>query len=72
MVRLKYVGRNIDDELLIAMTLRGLPDSSESFSTYISQKDQSEITFSKFKTALRSYEENEKCRASHCEIMIIM
>jgi hypothetical protein len=64
---LKNAGETISDSLLMAMVLKGLPDSFKAFSTVITQKDSDEMNFLKFKSALRSYEESEKARVSHCE-----
>lgn len=57
---LKTSGEVISDSLLTAMVLKGLPAEFKPFSTVITQKDKS-LTFSKFKVALRSFEETEKC-----------
>ena len=62
---LKNVGENVSDGLLIAMLIRGLPDSFKAFITVITQKD--DVSFEHFKSALRSYEENEKARLQQCE-----
>ena len=58
---LKTCGENISDALLIAMVLRGLPDV---YGTFIAVVTQSETvdTFTKFKIALRNFEETEKAR----------
>lgn len=59
---LKGAGESISDSLLVAMVLKGLPEEFKAFSTVITQKKE-EVKFSDFKCALRSYEENEKCRS---------
>ena len=59
---LKNAQQNIDDALLIAMLLKGLPTSYNSFATVITQRDGA-IDFVKFKSALRSFEEAEKSRS---------
>ena len=56
---LKSVKENISDSLLIAMVLKGLPNSFKPFSTVVTQKDNP-MTFSEFKVALRNYEDTEK------------
>ena len=63
--RLKEAGEKVSDALLIAMILKGLPESFKSFSTVIIQSDVDTMSFKKFKTALRNYEENEKARSEH-------
>ena len=62
---LKNVGENVSDGLLIAMLIRGLPDLFKAFITVITQED--DVSFEHFKSALRSYEENEKARLQQCE-----
>ena len=56
---LKTAGEIIADTLLVAMVLKGLSSEYRAFCTVITQKD-TDISFSKFKVALKSYEETEK------------
>ena len=63
--RLKQAKENISDMLLIAMVLKGLPSSFKSFCTLIDNIADDSMTFSQFKTKLRSYEENEAAREVH-------
>ena len=63
--RLKSAKESVSDSLLIAMILKGLPESFKAFSTVITQNNES--NFQNFKISLRSNEENEKARLSHCE-----
>lgn len=57
---LKTAGETISDSLLIAMILKGLPQTRfKSFSTVVTQRDK-EMSFGEFKVALRSFEETEK------------
>ena len=57
---LKTAGETISDSLLIAMILKGLPQTRfKPFSTVVTQKDKA-LSFSEFKVALRSFEETEK------------
>ena len=64
--RLKQAGETVSESLLIAMVLKGLPDTYKTFSTVIAQADSSTLDFEKFKISLRNYEENENCRMAHC------
>ncbi|XP_046856234.1 uncharacterized protein LOC124449349 [Xenia sp. Carnegie-2017] len=57
---LKSAEEIISDGLLIAMVLKGLPRTYKTFSTVVIQREK-QMTFMEFKTALRNYEENEKC-----------
>ena len=50
----------ISDGLLVAMALKGLPRTYKTFSTVVIHREKPMI-FAEFKTALRNYEENEKC-----------
>lgn len=49
----------ISDGLIIAMILKGLPDSYKPFAIHTTQSSE-ELTFTQFKSKLRSYEETEK------------
>ena len=49
----------ISDGLIIAMILKGLPESYKPFVVHTTQSSQ-ELTFTEFKSKLRSYEETEK------------
>ena len=61
--RLKQAGEQISEKLLIAMIIKGLPESFRPFTTIINSVD--DIKFSKFKSQLRDFEENEAARTSH-------
>ena len=56
---LRSSGEVISDGLLIAMVLKGLPENYKTFSTVVCQKDK-QMSFSEFKTSLKSFEETEK------------
>ena len=56
---LKNAKETLSDGLIIAMILKGLPDSCKPFSIHVTQSAR-EITFAKFKSMLRSFEETEK------------
>ncbi|MCG8032725.1 MAG: hypothetical protein JAZ03_11190, partial [Candidatus Thiodiazotropha taylori] len=60
---LKNCGENITDSLLIAMVLKGLPDSFKPFVVVVTQS-QGKQTFSEFKAALRSFEDTENARTA--------
>ncbi|KAL2086590.1 hypothetical protein ACEWY4_017649 [Coilia grayii] len=49
----------ISDGLIIAMIVKGLPESYKPFAIHITQSSE-EVTFIQFKSKLRSYEETEK------------
>ena len=57
--RLKQAGEEVSDGLLIAMILKGLPESFKAFRAIVLQMDESKMNFQKFKSHLRSYEECE-------------
>ena len=59
MTALRNAGENLSDSLMVAMTLKGLPDSYKPFTVNVTQS-QEEITFPTFKAKLRSFEEIEK------------
>ena len=61
---LRNAKEEVSDSLLVAMVLKGLPDSYQSFTTVITQSDKKQ-SFSDFKVALRSYEETENARSSY-------
>ena len=51
---LNNVGENVSDNLLIAMVLKGLPESFKQCVVVVTQSDKQQ-TFTEFKAALRSY-----------------
>ena len=62
--QLRSAGKVIEDSLLIAMVIKGLPPSYKPFVVYIQQQDD-EMTFTNFKVAIRNYEENEKASVTN-------
>ncbi len=63
---LRNAEETLSDGLLIAMILKGLPDSFKLFSIHITQSDE-KLTFTEFKTKLRSYESTKKFNAACSE-----
>ena len=61
---LKSAGETVNDSLLIAMVLKGLPESYKSFVVVVTQS-KTKQTFSEFKVALRSFEDTESARTVH-------
>ena len=58
---LKSAREAMSDSLLIAMVMKGLPESFNNFITVVTQSSK-EYTFVEFKSAIRNYSENEKSR----------
>ena len=59
---LRNAEENVSDSLLIAMALKGLPESYKPFVVVVTQSDKQQ-TFIEFKEALRSFEDTERARA---------
>ena len=66
---LRAAGEVINDGLLIAMVLKGLPEEYSSFVVVTTQNETQQADFSKFKTALRSFEDTEQSRMGNEHIM---
>ena len=58
---LKSAGEALSDSFLIAMMMKGLPESFNNCITVVTQSSK-EYTFVEFKSAIRNYSENEKSR----------
>ena len=56
---LTNAGETIQESLLIAMILKGLPKEYQAFTTVVTQRE-TPMTFSDFKVALRNFEDTEK------------
>ena len=57
-------GEVVSDQLLMAMVMKGLPTAYKPFVVVVNTTDKI-ADFAEFKTALRSFEENEKASAEH-------
>ena len=60
---MKNAGETVTDSLLIAMVLKGLPESYKPFVVVVTQNEKQQ-TFSEFKASLRSFEDTEKARTA--------
>ena len=56
---LRNAGETLSDGLIIVMVLKGLPSTFNPFSIYVTHSSK-ELTFSEFKTQLRSFEDTDK------------
>ena len=63
--RLKEAGESVSESLLIAMLVKGLPETYKSFSTLVMQQDVDKMGLPKFKSALKNFDENEKARSNY-------
>ena len=60
---LRDAGETVNDSLLIAMVLKGLPDEYKPFVVVVTQSAK-EQNFTDFKVSLRSFEDTERARVS--------
>ena len=56
---LRNAGETLNDGLIIAMVLKGLPGTFNAFSIYVTHSSK-ELMFSELKTQLRSFEDTDK------------
>ena len=56
---LRNAGETLSDGLIITMALKGLPRTFNAFSIYLTHSSK-ELTFSEFKTQLRSFQDTDK------------
>lgn len=59
---LKTAGETVSDSLLIVMVMKGLPQTFDNFIVFITQSAK-DYTFTEFKSAIRDFTENERCRS---------
>lgn len=70
MTALKNAGEELSDGLLVAMVLKGLPESFKPFTIHVTQRDET-MPFAESKTKLRSYEDTEKMRTKATEDNVV-
>ena len=60
---LKAAHETISDSLLVAMVMKGLPSTFDSFIVFVTQSAK-DYTFPELKLAIRDFSQNEKCRGN--------
>ena len=64
---LKAAGETISDSLLVAMVMKGLPSTFDSFIVFVTQSAK-DYTFTEFKSAIRNFSQNVKSRGNHHDV----
>ena len=64
---LKATGESISNSLLVAMVLKGLPSTFDSFILFATQSTE-DYTFIEFKSAIRNFSQNVKSRRNHHDV----
>ena len=64
---LKAAGETISDSILVAMVMKGLPSTFDSFIVFVTQSAK-DYTFTEFKSAIRNFSQNVKSRGNHHDV----
>ena len=66
---LKNAGEQLSDSLIVAMLLKGLPETYKAFEVFVTQSEK-EYTVTQFKKALREYEAHQKPEDSVLKVKV--
>ena len=64
---LKAAGETIRDSILVAMVMKGLPSTFDSFIVFVTQSAK-DYTFTEFKSDIRNVSQNVKYRGNHHDV----